>query len=72
VDAATRSSDGSSISQRCRKRIEEIFGWVKEAAGFASVKVRGKPRVNATFTLAVAVVAYYLIRIRKLLTRSAA
>jgi Transposase DDE domain len=70
VEAATRSSDGSSITQRCRKRIEEIFGWVKEAAGFSSVKVRGKPRVNATFTLAVA--AYNLIRIPKLLTRSAA
>ena len=70
VAAATRSSDGYSISQRRRKRIEEIFDWIKEAAGFASVKVRGKPRVNATFTLAVA--ACNLIRIRKLLTRSAA
>ena len=54
VDAATRSSHGYSISQRCRKRIKEIFGWIKEAAGFASVKVRCKPRVNATFTLTVA------------------
>ena len=65
VDAATRSSDGYAISQRCRKRIEEVFGWIKATAGFAGVKVRGKPRVNATFTLAVA--AYNLIRIPKLL-----
>ena len=69
VDEATRSSDGYAISQRCRKRIEEIFGWIKEAAGFASVKVRSKPKVDVTFTLAVA--AYNLIRIPKLLARPA-
>ena len=69
VDAATRSSDGYAISQRCRKRIEEIFGWIKATAGFTAVKVRGKPKVDATFTLAVA--AYTLIRIPKLLARPA-
>lgn len=69
IDAATTCSDGYAISQRCRKRIEEVFGWIKAAAGYASVKVRGKPRVDATFTLAVA--AYNLIRIPKLLARPA-
>ncbi len=69
VDEATRSSDGYAISQRCRKRIEEVFGWIKATAGFAAVKVRGKPKVDATFTLAVA--AYNLIRIPKLLARPA-
>lgn len=69
IDAATTSHPGYAISQRCRKRIEEIFGWIKAAAGFASVKVRGKPKVDATFTLAVA--AYNLIRIPKLLARPA-
>ena len=54
VDAATRSSEGYAISQHCRKRIEEVFGWIKAAAGVASVKVRGKPKVAATFTLAIA------------------
>lgn len=67
IDEATTSHPGYAISQRCRKRIEEIFGWIKAAAGFASVKVRGKPKVDATFTLAVA--AYNLIRIPKLLAR---
>ena len=70
IDAVTSSTEGYAISQRCRKRIEEIFGWLKAAAGFASVKVRGKPKVDATFTLAVA--AYNLIRIPKLLARAAA
>ena len=67
IDDQTTSHPGYAISQRCRKRIEEVFGWIKAAAGFASVKVRGKPKVNATFTLAVA--AYNLIRIPKLLAR---
>lgn len=54
VDGCTIRHNGCAISQRCRKRIEEIFGWIKEQAGFAKIKVRGKPRVSATFTLAVA------------------
>ena len=44
-------------------------GWIKTAAGVASVKVRGKPRVDATFTLTLA--ACNLIRIPKLLARPA-
>ena len=63
----TRSNVGYALSQRCR--IEEIFGWIKEAAGFAFVKVRSKPKVDATFTPAVAF--YNLIRLRKLPARPA-
>ena len=65
IDGRTTRHPGHAISLRCRKRIEEIFGWIKAQAGFAGVKVRGKPRADATFTLAVA--AYNLIRIPKLL-----
>lgn len=53
------------ISQRCRKRIEEVFGWIKGSAGLAKVKLRGRDRVDAAFTLALA--AYNLIRLPKLL-----
>ena len=66
---ATTSHPGYAIRQRCRNRIEEIFGWIKTAAGVASVKVRGKPKVDATFTLTLA--ACNLIRIPKLLARPA-
>lgn len=31
-------------SQRCRKRIEEVFGWIKSSAGLAKVKLRGRAR----------------------------
>ena len=77
IDEAIASHPGYAISQRCRKRIEEIFGWIKVAVGFASVKVRGKPKVYATFTLAVAAynpgssLGQALIRIPKLLARPA-
>ena len=56
---------GYVASQRCRKRIEEVFGWVKSAAGLAKVKLRGRDRVDAAFTVALA--AYNLIRLPKLL-----
>jgi hypothetical protein len=46
---------GYDISQRCRKRIEEVFGWIKSSAGLAKVKLRGRDRVDASFTLAFAV-----------------
>ena len=65
VDRRTTRHPGYGISQRCRKRIEEVFGWVKAAAGLAKIKLRGRARVDATFTLAMA--AYNLVRLPKLL-----
>ena len=69
VDARTTHHPGYAVSQRCRKRIEEIFGWAKSAAGLAKVKLRGRARVEAVFTLALA--AYNLIRLPKLLAAPA-
>jgi transposase len=65
IDRRTTRHAGYEVSQRCRKRIEEVFGWVKGAAGLAKVKLRGRARVDAAFTLALA--AYDLIRLPKLL-----
>jgi transposase len=65
VDGRTTRHAGYEISQRCRKRIEEVFGWIKSSAGLAKVKLRGIERVDAAFTLALA--AYNLIRLPKLL-----
>lgn len=56
---------GYEASQRCRKRIEEVFGWIKASAGMAKVKLRGCARVGAAFTLNLA--AYNLVRLPKLL-----
>jgi IS5 family transposase len=69
IDRRTLRHVGYAISQRCRKRIEEVFGWVKAAAGLAKVKLRGRARVDAAFKLAL--VAYNLIRLPKLLGATA-
>ena len=69
VDGRVTRHIGYAISQRCRKRIEEVFGWIKGAAGLAKVKLRGRARVDAAFTLALA--AYNLIRLPKLLAGAA-
>jgi transposase len=65
IDSRTTRHAGYDISQRCRKRIEEVFGWIKSSAGLAKIKLRGRDRVDAAFTLALA--AYNLIRLPKLL-----
>ena len=69
VDRRTTRHPGYGASQRCRKRIEEVFGWIKASAGLAKVKLRGRSRVDAVFTLAL--VAYNLIRLPKLIAAPA-
>jgi transposase len=65
IDRRITRHAGYAVSQRCRKRIEEVFGWIKSSARLAKVKLRGRARVDAAFTLALA--AYNLIRLPKLL-----
>jgi transposase len=69
VDRRTTRHLGYRASQICRKRIEEVFGWIKAQAGLAKVKLRGCAKVEAVFTFTVA--AYNLIRIPKLLAAAA-
>jgi transposase len=69
IDRRTTRHLGYAISQRCRKRVEEVFGWTKGAAGLIKVKLRGRARVDAIFTLTLA--AYNLIRLPKLLAAPA-
>lgn len=65
VPAEAAASEGYAISQRKRKRIEEIFGWQKTVGGLDQLKVRGLAKVRAAFVFACAV--YNLIRLPKLL-----
>jgi hypothetical protein len=69
IDGRALRHAGYVISQRCRKRIEEVFGWTKSSAGLAKVKRRGRVRLDAVFTMALA--AYNLIRLPKLLGAAA-
>jgi transposase len=65
IDGRTTRHPGYGASQRIRKRIEEVFGWVKSAAGQGKTRFRGLPRVRFAFTLTIA--AYNLVRLPKLL-----
>jgi hypothetical protein len=65
LDRRTARHSGYWISQCIRKRIEEIFGWIKPIGGLAQLKVRGLSKANAAFGFAL--VAYDLVRIAKLL-----
>lgn len=69
IDGRTTGRPCYAASQRCRKRIEEVFGWAKSAAGLAKVKLRGRARFDAAFTLALA--ADNLVRLPKLLASPA-
>jgi hypothetical protein len=64
IDGRTTRHPGHLVSQRIRKRVEEVFGWIKAQAGYDQVKVRGRARAEAIFTFATA--AYNLLRIPKL------
>jgi IS5 family transposase len=68
IDGRTTRHPGYAASLRVRKRIEEGFGWVKEIAGLAQVKLRGLARVDCAFVLGLA--AYNLVRLPKLLAEA--
>jgi len=70
IDRRTTRHAGYKISQRVRKRIEEVFGWVKGPGGQRKTHFRGTARVALAFTFAAA--AYNLIRLPKLLRPVAA
>ena len=65
IDGRTTRHAGYQVSLLVRKRIEEVFGWVKTIGGQRKTRYRGTPRVGWMFTLAAA--AYDLIRLPKLL-----
>ena len=65
IDGRTTRHAGYAISQRIRKRVEEIFGWAKTVAGFRRTRFRGKARTQLAAYFVGA--AYNLLRIAKLL-----
>ena len=64
IDGRTTRHPGYAISQTKRKRVEEIFGWLKTVAGLRKTRHRGVDRVGWMFTFAAA--AYNLVRMRNL------
>jgi len=64
IDERTVRHAGYQISMRVRKRVEEIFGWVKTVGVHRKTRFRGELRVGQGFLLTLA--AYDLVRIGKL------
>lgn len=69
IDQRTTRHAGYEISQRKRKRVEEVFGWLKTIALQRKTRFRGPDRVGWMFTFAAA--AYNLVRMRNLMARPA-
>lgn len=68
VPAETAASAGYAVSQRIRKRIEEVFGWGKTVAGLHQLKHRGLAKVRAVFVFALA--AYNIVRLQAIWARA--
>ena len=64
IDGRTTRHEGYAVSQRKRKRVEEVFGWLKTIGMQRKTRYRGPDRVGWMFTLAAA--AYNLVRMRNL------
>ncbi len=64
IDQRTTLHEGYAISQKFRKRIEEIFGWMKAVGNLRKIKYRAQTKAEWHFTFAAA--AYNLVRMRNL------
>ena len=62
------AAPGYAISQRKRKLIEQVFGWMKTIGGLRKLRHRGGELVDWILTFTAA--AYNLIRLRTLLARA--
>lgn len=65
LDRRTTRQPGYSVSQRIRKRVEEIFGWTKTVGGFRRTRYRGSAKTQMAAYIVGA--AYNLTRMAKLL-----
>lgn len=65
IDGRTTRHPGYALSQRCRKKVEEIFGWMKTVGGFRKTRYRGQLRSALWAHLVGA--AYNLLRMAKLM-----
>jgi transposase len=64
INGRTTRHPGYAISQRIRKRVEEVFGWMKTIGLMRKTRYQGVDRVGWMFVFAAA--AYNLIRMRNL------
>ena len=69
LDDRTTRHAGYEVSQRIRKRVEEIFGWTKTVGNFRRTRYKGQARTSmASFFVGA---AYNLLRMGRLMARPA-
>jgi IS5 family transposase len=64
IDGRTTTWEGYRTSQRRRKIVEEVFGWMKTVGGMRKLLVRGLAKAKTEFILAAC--TYNLVRMRRL------
>lgn len=64
IDNRTTRHPGYAVSLKFRKRIEEVFGWMKTVGGLRKTRYKGLRRVGWMFTFTAA--AYNLVRMRNI------
>ena len=58
IDGRTTRHAGYAVSLRIRKRVEEVFGWMKTVGGLRRTRYRNRDRTGLA--------AYHLVRMAKL------
>ena len=64
IDGRTTRHAGYPVSQRKRKLVEQVFGWMKTVGGLRKLRHRGVALVDWQLTFAAT--AYNLVRLRNL------
>jgi transposase len=70
IDRRTTRHVGYAVSQRIRKRVEEIFGWMKTVGGFRRTRYRGLERTQLAGYLVAT--GYKLVRLVRLVSPATA
>lgn len=70
LDGRTTQRSGYQTSQRIRKRVEEIFGWIKTVGGLRRSRYRGQERTQAWACFVAG--TYNLLRLTRLESLAAA
>ena len=64
IDRRTTRHNGYRLSQRARKRVEEVFGWVKTVGGGQKLRYCGVERNR--FWMEMTTASYNLVRLARL------
>jgi IS5 family transposase len=69
IDGRTTRHRGYDASQKVRKRIEQVFGWLKTIGGLRKTRYKGRAKIQLYAFMAGA--AYNILRLTKLIEKPA-